>query len=209
MSSPDFTAMLLRMKRRVCTLVFAAAAVASAAIRADDLPRTTRVADGVFVYEHVDPTKRGVTVNNLIVVTSEGVLVGDGQGTVENTRELVAAIASLTPAPIRHVVVGSIHGDHRGGDAGFPATATFIRNVPGEPKQSLTLGGREIQVVMLGRSHTGVDLEVWLPREKVLYMSEVFSNRVFPSMANGFPSEWIATVERAESLNGDGVYVPA
>lgn len=194
--------MLLRMKPHVSAIAFAVVAAAATA-RADDLPRTTKLADGVYAYEHVDPTKRGVTVNNLIVVTSEGVLVADGQGTVDNTKALVAEIATLTPAPIRYVVVGSIHGDHRGGDAGFPASATFIKE-----KQALTLGGREIQVLMLGRAHTGVDLEVWLPREKILYMSEVFSNRVFPSMANGFPTEWIAALKRAEAMNAD-VYMPA
>ena len=61
---------------------------------------------------------------------------------------------------------------------------------------------------MLGRAHTGSDLEVLLPREKILYMSEVFSNRIFPSLANGYPSEWIAALQKAEALDVD-VYVPA
>src|SRR5262245_56698498 len=56
----------------------------SAAVAADGLPRMTRLAEGVYVYEQLDPTKRGVTVNNLVVVTSDGVLVADGQGTVDN-----------------------------------------------------------------------------------------------------------------------------
>jgi glyoxylase-like metal-dependent hydrolase (beta-lactamase superfamily II) len=176
---------------------------AGALVCADDLPRTTKLADGVFVYEHIDPSKRGVTVNNLIVVTSDGVVVADGQGTVDNTKALVAEVATLTPAPIKYVVVGSIHGDHRGGDAGFPPSVTFIKQ-----QQDLTLGGRDIRVLMLGRAHTGVDLEVWLPREKVMYMSEVFSNRVFPSMANGFPSEWIAALQGAEALDAQA-YIPA
>src|SRR5262245_13921732 len=149
MSSHDFTAMLIRMKRPVYALAGICAALGIVTVRADDPPRTTKLADGVYAYEHVDPTKRGVTVNNLIVVTGEGVLVADGQGTVDNTRALVAEIATLTPAPIRYVVVGSIHGDHRGGDAGFPPSATFLKD-----KQTITLGGREIQILMLGRAHT-------------------------------------------------------
>lgn len=171
--------------------------------RAEDFPRFNRLADGVFVYEQADPTKRGVTVNNLVVVTTDGVVVADGQGTVDNTRALVAAIATVTTQPVRYVVVGSIHGDHRGGDKGFPEGVTFITD-----KQTLQLGGREIQVLMLGRAHTGTDLEVYLPRERYLYMSEVFSNRVFPSMANGFPSEWVAALTKAESLAAN-LYVPA
>jgi glyoxylase-like metal-dependent hydrolase (beta-lactamase superfamily II) len=170
---------------------------------AEDFPRLSRLADGVYTYEQIDPTKRGVTVNNLIVVTSDGVLVADGQGTADNTARLVADVAAITPQPIRYVVVGSVHGDHRGGDKAFPPGATFITSA-----RDLTLGGHEIRVVMLGRAHTGSDLEVLLPREKIMYMSESFSNRIFPSLANGYPSEWIAALQQAERMDVD-VYVPA
>jgi glyoxylase-like metal-dependent hydrolase (beta-lactamase superfamily II) len=166
-------------------------------------PRLTRVADGVYTYEQADPTKRGVAVNNLIVVTNDGVLVADGQGTADNTKRLVEDIAGITPQPIRYVVVGSIHGDHRGGDAAFPPGVTFVKS-----KTELTLGGRDVRVVFLGRAHTGTDLEVFLPRERVMYMSESFSNDIFPSMANGYPSEWIAALQRAEEMPVD-TYVPA
>jgi len=202
MSSPDFTAMLWTMKSWIVALA-ATAVVSAQSGRAGDLPRLTRLADGVYAYEHVDPTKRGVTVNNLIVVTSQGVLVADGQGTVENTTQLVAAVGTVTPQPVKFVVVGSVHGDHRGGDAGFPKDATFIKD-----QWQASWDGREIQVLMLGRSHTGTDLEVWLPKEKIIYMSEVFSNRVFPSMANGYPTEWVAALKRAEALDAQ-VYMPA
>src|SRR5262245_30939050 len=166
-------------------------------------PRMTRIADGVYTYEQADPTKRGVAVNNLIVITNDGVLVADGQGTVDNTRRLVEDIAGITPQPIRYVVVGSIHGDHRGGDAAFPPGVTFVK-----VKTDLTMGGRDIRVLFLGRAHTGTDLEVFLPRERIMYMSESFSNDIFPSMANGYPSEWIAALQRAEEMPVD-IYVPA
>src|SRR5262245_51367867 len=166
-------------------------------------PRMTRIADGVYTYEQADPTKRGVAVNNLIVVTPEGVLIGDGQGTVENTKRLVDEVAGVTSQPIRYVVVGSIHGDHRGGDAAFPQGVTFVKT-----KTDLTIGGRDIRVLFLGRAHTGSDLEVFLPRERIMYMSESFSNDIFPSMANGYPSEWIAALRRAEEMPVD-IYMPA
>jgi cyclase len=193
--------MLRAMKGGLIALTMAG--VLQSAAQAPIYPRLTRIGDGIYTYEQIDPTKRGVAVNNLIVVTSEGVLVADGQGTVDNTKRLMADIAALTPQPIRYVVVGSIHGDHRGGDAAFPSGTTFVTS-----KTEITLGGREIQVLFLGRAHTGTDLEVYLPRERVLYMSESFSNDIFPSMANGFPREWIAALQRAEAMAVDA-YVPA
>src|SRR5262249_56067643 len=98
------------------------------------------------------------------------------------------------------------------GGAGFPAAVTFLvhpfskaaierrikrRAETGADKRIIRLGGVEIDVLFLGRAHTGGDLEVYLPRPRILFMSEVFSNRVFPSMANGFPSEWIETLKKA------------
>src|SRR5215510_10668612 len=202
-------------------------------LKASDFPRITKLAENVYGYEQLDPTKRGLTANNLIVVTTSGVLVAEGQGTIDNVRRLVSDIATITPQPIKYVVVGSEHGDHTGGDSAFPDGVTFVAHpfstanlarqaasrrpeqpktiVPTETvdsKRVLALGSTEIHILFLGRAHTGGDLEVYLPRENVLFMSEVFINRIFPSMANGYPSEWIATLKKAEDMRAS-IYVPA
>jgi glyoxylase-like metal-dependent hydrolase (beta-lactamase superfamily II) len=207
--------------------------IAIRGLKATDFPRITKLADNVYGYEQLDPTKKGLTANNLIVVTTSGVLVAEGQGTVDNVRRLVSDIATITPQPIRYVVIGSEHGDHMGGDSAFPDGVTFIAHPfskanlerqaanrrPEQPKtviptetvdakRVLNLGTTEIQILFLGRAHTGGDLEVYLPRENILFMSEVFINRIFPSMANGYPTEWIATLRKAEEMHAS-VYVPA
>jgi len=202
-------------------------------LKPTDFPRITKLADDVYGYEQIDPTKRVVTANNLIVVTTGGVLVAEGQGTVDNVRRLVSDIATITPQPIKYVVVGSEHGDHTGGDSAFPDGVTFIAHPfskanlerqsagrrPEQPKtvvptetvnsrRILNLGTTEIDILFLGRAHTGGDLEVFLPRENILFMSEVFINRIFPSMANGYPTEWIAALKKAEDMHAR-IYVPA
>ena len=184
-----------------------------------DFPRVTKLADNVYAYEQIDPTKRTVTVNNLIVITTAGVLIAESQGTVENVRRLVADVAKLTPQPIKYVVVGSEHGDHTGGIAAFPAGVVYLAHPFSAPRvkqptetvsdrRVITMGGTEIDVLFLGRAHTGGDLEVYLPREKILFMSEVFSNRIFPSMANGYPTEWVEALKKAEQMEV-GWFVPA
>ncbi|HMB79207.1 MAG TPA: MBL fold metallo-hydrolase [Vicinamibacterales bacterium] len=188
-------------------------------LTAADFPRVTKLAENVYAFEQIDPTKRTVTVNNLIVVTTDGVLIAESQGTVDNVKRLVAEIAKLTPKPIKYVVVGSEHGDHTGGISAFPAGVVYLAHPfsaprikqPTEPvtdKRVIMLGGTEIDVLFLGRGHTGGDLEVYLPREKILFMSEVFSNRIFPSMANGYPSEWVAALRKAEQMDV-AYFVPA
>jgi glyoxylase-like metal-dependent hydrolase (beta-lactamase superfamily II) len=68
-------------------------------------------------------------------------------------------------------------------------------------KQVLTMGKTEIQILNLGRAHTGGDLVVYLPQTKVLFMSEVYLRDVFPAMRTAYPSEWLATIAKAQALN--------
>ena len=63
------------------------------------------------------------------------------------------------------------------------------------------MGGEEFQILFLGRAHTGGDLSVYLPKEKILFLSETFLNRVFPAMRSAYPSEWLAALEQSR---GDG-----
>src|SRR5262249_38300433 len=68
-------------------------------------------------------------------------------------------------------------------------------------KKTITMGGEEIQILFLGRSHTGGDLAVWLPRQKILFLSEIYLNRVFPAMRSAYPSEWLKALDRAEAMH--------
>ena len=178
-----------------------------------DFPRSIRLADNVYAYEDLRSAgdERFTTVS-LYVITTDGVLVADGQGNLEATKRLVDEIARKTTQPIKYVVICSDHGDHTGGNAAFPSSAKFFAHptsqklvkTPTEPvpeKLALNLGGTEVQILFLGRAHTGGDLSVYLPKDKVLFMSEAFLNRVFPAMRSAFPSEWIDVVKKALKMD--------
>lgn len=68
-------------------------------------------------------------------------------------------------------------------------------------EQTIDVGGITVRALFLGRAHTGGDLMVQLPREKILFMSEAFLNRVFPAMRSAFPSDWVRTVDRALAMD--------
>jgi glyoxylase-like metal-dependent hydrolase (beta-lactamase superfamily II) len=200
-----------------------------------DFPRVQRLADGVYSYEQLRSAgdERFTTVS-LFVVTAAGVLVADGQGSVTETQRLVDQIARITNQPITHVVICSDHGDHTAGNSAFPSQATFLAhptsagtlaasaNAPNraadappvilpaelvDAEKVLRLGETEIRVLFLGRAHTGGDLVVHLPKERILFMSETFLNRVFPAMRSAFPSEWAAMIRRAQAMDVD-LFVP-
>ena len=190
-----------------------------------DFPRTIKIADNVYTYEdfHAGPEK--FTTTNMFVVTSAGVLVADAQGSSAETKGLVEAIRKVTPRPITTVVICSDHGDHTAGNASFPPGVHYIIHPTSKaildrqaaaradawkppPDAELvadtkawTMGGEELQILFLGRAHTGGDLAVSLPRQKILFLSEIFLNRVFPAMRSAYPSEWLGALTRAEGMD--------
>ena len=185
-----------------------------------DIPRLVKVAENVYAYEDFHPSPDKFTTNSLVVVTPGGVLVADGQANAAATKGMIDAIAKMTRAPIKFVVIASDHGDHTGGNAAFPPgvkylihpTSQAILKGPADAmlvtgKATVTLDAEQIQVLFLGRAHTGGDLVVWLPQDKILFMSEIFLNRVFPAMRSAYPSEWLATVDKALSMNAK-IYIP-
>jgi glyoxylase-like metal-dependent hydrolase (beta-lactamase superfamily II) len=196
-------------------------------LTAADFPRVQKLADGVYSYEQLRSAgDEQFTTVSLFVVTSDSVVVADGQGSVAETKRMVDEIAKVTPKPITHVVIASDHGDHTAGNASFPASVTYLIHPTskavmdggawkaGAPSHLLVndrtilrLGGREIQILFLGRAHTGGDLSVYLPAERILFMSEAYLNRIFPAMRSAYPSEWIKTIEKAQGMNVDR-YVP-
>jgi cyclase len=68
-------------------------------------------------------------------------------------------------------------------------------------KETIDLGGISVDVLFLGRAHTGGDLMVHLPREKILFMSEAYLNRVFPAMRSAYPDEWVKMIDRALAMD--------
>lgn len=185
-----------------------------------DFPRVQRLAENVYSYEALRSAgAEKFTTVSLFVVTSAGVLVADGQGSVPETQKLVDAIAKITPQPITTVVIGSDHGDHTGGNRAFPAnvkyyihpTSQAILSIPGATlvpdRTAIQLGSTAIEVRFLGRAHTGGDLAVYLPKEKILFMSEIYLNRIFPAMRSAYPSEWVAAIEKAQAMDVT-VFVP-
>jgi glyoxylase-like metal-dependent hydrolase (beta-lactamase superfamily II) len=130
------------------------------------------------------------------------VLVADGQRDAATTKKMVEGIAKLTSAPIRYVVIGSEHGDHTGGNAAFPSGVAYVKSPLAEGKQrTITLGDTEVRVLDNGRAHTGTDLEVYLPKEKILFTSEAFSHHIFPNMRAAVPAEWLQTVKNLRRLD--------
>jgi cyclase len=182
-----------------------------------EFPRTIKIADNVYGYEDFHPA--GMATVSLFVVGADGVLLVDGQANPAATQNLLNAIAKVTPKPLKWYIVGSDHGDHTAGNSVLPAGITYVVSKASKAQMKLSapamtgdqetidIGGMVVQAIYAGRAHTGGDLLVYLPKQKILFMSEVYLNRVFPAMRSAYPSEWVSVIDKALKMDVDW-YLP-
>lgn len=197
-------------------------------LKVEDFPRWHQLAQNVYAYEDTLITSEVTfTTNSLIVVTNDGVVLVDGQDNETRAQALLGAINKITSQPLKYVVIASDHRDHVGGfptikqafpNAMFISSSASLRTMQDQKRsvlatetvddeRTLNLGGTEIQILNIGRGHTGGDLVVYLPASKVMFMGELYYRDLFPSMITGYPSEWLATLKKAQSMDATW-YIP-
>jgi glyoxylase-like metal-dependent hydrolase (beta-lactamase superfamily II) len=77
-------------------------------------------------------------------------------------------------------------------------------NVTLKAKMTLYRGSREIQLLFFGRGHTGGDVVVHLPREKVLCSGDLLTAGL-AFMGDGYVDEWATTLESLKGLDFETV----
>jgi len=77
-------------------------------------------------------------------------------------------------------------------------------NVTLTTEMTLYRGDREIQIRYLGRGHTGGDVVVFLPRDRVVITGDLLTSGL-SNMSDSYPLEWAATLEALKTLDFDTV----
>jgi glyoxylase-like metal-dependent hydrolase (beta-lactamase superfamily II) len=180
------------------------------------------VAEGVYTF-------RWSWYRNIIIVTDEGLVVTDpfNPGAAEKMK---AALADIAPGkPVHTLIYSHYHLDHTGGGRvlepknviahqGCPQlwAQTGATNVlpPTElisGDKTLTIGGVEIQLLYLGRSHGEETLyAVYLPQKRVLWTADMGMVKTLPPL--GIPDSFmpgvISALDRLSALDFD-VFVPS
>ncbi len=207
-------------------------AIARQTSTADRSGGLRQIIPGHYVYLHTDDTP-GVssTVNSGIIVTNDGVVVVDALSSEAIARQVREAIAGVTAQPVRFLVSSTFHGRFTGGnpvyrdafrighenyradligllgDASPDQRAAHFPDQTYRERVTLHLGGKEIQILHLGRAHTRGDSIVFVPADRIAYLSEVFNFDEFPYLSDSYPSDWLKTLEAAEALEAD-IFVP-
>jgi cyclase len=74
-------------------------------------------------------------------------------------------------------------------------------NVTYDSKLIIQKGQREIQLLFLGRGHTGGDTFVYLPKEKIICTGDEEEGARLAYMGDAYFDEWIATLDRLKQLD--------
>src|SRR5512140_2794527 len=80
--------------------------------------KTTDLGDNVYMLE-------GQGGNITVAVAKDGIIMVDGEFAPLHDK-IKAAIAALSPQPIRYLVNTHLHGDHTGGNAAFAADGVTV-----------------------------------------------------------------------------------
>lgn len=196
--------------------------IAKRGLKTSDFPRWKQLVPNVYAYEDL-LTSAGITftTNSLIIVTADGMVLADGQDDPERGKLLVESLKKISPQPLKYVLIASDHVDHVGANGvlkqAYP-NAVFVSSpaslktmtdlkrevLPTETVadgRTIKVGATDIQILNIGRGHTGGDLVVYLPESKVLFLSELYLHHVFPAMITAYPSEWVATLKKAQAMD--------
>jgi cyclase len=189
-----------------------------------------QVIPGHYVYT---TNNEGRLFNSGVVATNDGVVVFDALATDAIARAERQAIANVIKQPVRYLVSSPFHDPFNGGGAVYADVFKVAHenyraglidqmqrgNVPADVQQArlpnatyrdrmtLYLGGKEIQVLHFGNAHTRGDSVLFVPQERIVYMSEVFFNEEFPNMTGGYGVSWIRVLDAVRALDAD-IFIP-
>ena len=172
----------------------------------------------------------GGGANSIVRVTNEGVILVDTKLPGEaNYNGLMEQIRSVTPQPVKVVIVTHHHADHTGNNDRFISAGAQVigheqlaKNLdtyqfdPRPVKPSATyntaehtvrLGGVEVRVLHLGRAHTGGDSVVYFPDVKVVATSDAVTTGTQGPLADyaggGSFAEWTPVLDAMLKLDFD------
>lgn len=179
--------------------------------------RFQKVRDGVYA-AIAEPGGRAAS-NGLIIMTSYQVILAGAHFVPETIRELIEYVRTITPLPVRYVILTHHHRGFDGVDADFPLNVDIITSertwqaLKSEPaprknqvlsfEQNLTIkrGATEIIISAVEHGHSEEDLFVYLPEEGVLFSSDLVFNGVAGYMGDGYFRSWISILETLAAID--------
>jgi glyoxylase-like metal-dependent hydrolase (beta-lactamase superfamily II) len=174
------------------------------------------------------------TFNSGIIATSEGLIVLDALSSEAVARAQREALSAAIREPVRVLVSSTFHNNYSKGNIAYAdvlkighehyrtdlldlmrrenvSAAEQTARLPNQTfRDRLTLyrGGKEIQILYVGRAHTRGDSIIYVPQDRIVYLSELYFADQFMVINDGYGIDWLRALDEVEKLGAD-IYVPA
>ena len=125
------------MKRGLAAFVFVVTATVSAQRPA---PTRIQIADGIYLYRTAPYGEVGLDGNSIAIVSNDGVLVFDTNGTPAAAAAVLADIRTLTRQPVRYVVNSHWHWDHWYGTEVYTRAFPDVKVIAHEKTRAMMAG---------------------------------------------------------------------
>ena len=160
---------------------------------------------------------------SVFLVTPEGVIATDPIN-ADAAEWLKAEIKSRFNQPIRYVIYSHDHGDHiSGGEVFKNDGATIIahdvaksdiaaNNVPTATpdltftdRMTLSLGGKTVELIFLGKSHSDNMIVMHFPEERALFTVDFITRERLPfrTLRDGFWPDWAEAIDKVVAMDFD------
>ena len=128
------------MTKLLIALALLASSSLAIAQAARPSPRRITVADGVYLFTTPGYGDVGLDGNSVAILSRDGVLVFDTNGTPAAAAAVLAEIRALTPQPVRYVVNSHWHWDHWYGTEVYQAAFPDVRVVAHQKTREMMMG---------------------------------------------------------------------
>ena len=171
--------------------------------------------------------------NSGVIATSDGVVVLDALSSEAIARQEREAIASVIKQPVRFLVSSTFHNNYTWGNTAYQDVIKIghenyradllaqmerdraspenqkarLPQVTYRDRLTIHLGGKEIQILYLGRGHTRGDSIIFVPQDRIAYVSELFFSDQFLYINDGYGLSWLKTLDAIQALPAD-ILVP-
>lgn len=175
--------------------------------------------------------------NSGIIIGNTSVIVIDAKSTPQSGKDLVDAIAKITPKPIKTLILTHSNGDHVNGIVSFPPGLTIIAQenckkeldavnaaggrggIPADrlpthlvkDKEALTIDGVKLVLLHWAPAHTSGDLVIYLPDQKIVFTGDITAQtHPDPSVHGELQASaagWIESAKGISALDAD-IVVP-
>jgi cyclase len=98
-----------------------------------------KVAEGVYLFTTTPYGDVGLSGNSVAILSDDGVLVFDSNGTPETAATVLTEIRKLTDKPVRYLVNSHWHWDHWGGNQTYLAAFPLLQIITHEKTRELML----------------------------------------------------------------------